>query len=274
MRPWSMSSISKGLLAALIIFPASPAVMAAEPEREPLVLSVVAVNPSAEKTQVVPVRIDLPQEVTPKDVIDTGELELEYDDRKESYYVYKEAVALAQKETRVFEVTVRDVWYVKQQDLDSLHKYKDLLMERLKESTYAQTAQDLGDSVAARLNDIATLQNDATLSRKTRIGSYRKHLQVIAEVKEDLARMEKLLTFTGGPPVPEMLEESPLKSDAPSTTTTWLVIFLVVLFIGLLGGVFFFSWNRHGQSVQELASIRETAFSGAKPGTPGGKAGK
>ena len=41
-----------------------------------------------------------------------------------------------------------------------------------------------------------------------------------------------------------MLKESPLKSDAPSTTTTWLVIFLIMIFMGLLAGQFFFTWQR------------------------------
>ena len=88
------------------------------------------------------------------------------------------------------------------------------------------------------------MQSDETISRRQRIGGYRKNLLVMDAIKEDLARMEKLLSFTGGPPIPEMLEESPLKSDAPSTTTTWLVIFLIVIFMGLLAGQFFFTWQR------------------------------
>lgn len=236
-------------------------------------MSVVAVNPSAEKTQVLPVKIDLPQEVTPKDVLDTGELKLEFDEARGAYYVFKEDVALAPKETRVFEVTVRDVWHVPQPQLDSLHTYNKLLLGRLETSDYFATAKELSDSVTERLQEIETTQNDDSLSRKSRIGAYRYHLQMIAQIKEDLARLEKLLTFVGGVPVPEMLEDSPLKSDAPSKTTTWLIIFLVLIFIGLLGGQFFFTWHRRTKMGDELALVRKAAF-GSKEGQPGnGKPG-
>ena len=235
-------------------------------EREPITMKVVAVNPSSEKVQTVPVKIELPQEVTPKDVLDKGELDLDFDEERSIYYVHKDAIELAPKETRVFQVSVRDVWFIPQTQLDSLKDYTNLLMGRLEKSDYAATAKQLGDSIKERLQQIQTTQNDESLGRKARIGAYRYHLQTIDQVKEDLARMEKLLTFVGGPPVPEMLEESPLKSDAPSRTTTWLVIFLIVIFLGLLGGQFFFTWHGRTRSAGELAAVRQGALAGAKAG--------
>jgi hypothetical protein len=248
--------------AALLLILVAPhaAAVEAPKEREPITISIVAVNPSAEKTQVVPVRIDLPQEVTPKDVLEQGELELQYDEERRLYYVYKETVELKPKETRVFEVTVRDLWFIPEPQLESLKGYTGILLQRLQRSEYYESAKQLGDSVLQRLAEIATVQTDESLGRKARIGAYRYHLQTLEKIKEDLARMEKLLTFTGGPPVPEMLEESPLKADAPSTTTTWLVIFLVIVFLGLLGGQFFFTWHRRGQATRDLNVVRQAAF--------------
>ena len=72
--------------------------------------------------------------------------------------------------------------------------------------------------------------------------------------------MEKLLAFAGGPPVPEMMKESPLKSDAPPTTTTWLVIFLIMIFMGLLAGQFFFTWQRRVKTDAEFAGGAHDAF--------------
>jgi hypothetical protein len=221
-------------------------------EREPMTLRVVAVNPSVEKTKTVPVRIDLPQEITPGDILDQGELEVEFDMDRSTYYVHKDEVTLAPKETRVFEVMVRDVWFIPEADLSGLKAHTELLVRRLEKSEYAESAKTLGGSILERLNAIVSFQADETISRKQRIGGYRQNLQTLRVVKEDLARMEKLLAFTGGPPVPEMLEESPLKSDAPSTTTTWLVIFLIVIFMGLLAGQFFFTWQRRVKT-SELA---------------------
>jgi hypothetical protein len=62
-------------------------VQAATSEREPMTMRVVAVNPSAEKERTVPVRIDLPQEIKPADILDRGELEVEFDTDRSMYYV-------------------------------------------------------------------------------------------------------------------------------------------------------------------------------------------
>ncbi len=263
------SHLAGWVIAALVLTPAAQAApsgaSAPVAERDPVTLSVVAVNPSAEKVQVIPVRIDLPQEIKPADVLETGELSLEYDEDRAGYFVYKESVALQPKETRVFEVRVRDVWYVPQPQMDSLNYQTNLLLGKLKESEYFPTAKELADSISKRLGEIQATQDNETLSRKSRIGAYRYHLQTIEQVKEDIARMEKLLTFIGGPPIPEMMEESPLKSDAPSTTTTWLVIFLIIVFIGLLGGQFFFTWNRRGRLTKDVPVLRPAGSAGSSP---------
>ena len=232
----------------------------AEKPRDPVILRVVTVNPAVDKTQEIPIRIDLPAEVTPKDVIDAGELRVEYDEDKKSYYVFKEKISLAPKEARVFEVVVKDLWFVPQDKLDGLRNYTGLVMGRLEKTEYADSARKIADSILARLGDIETTQNDESVSRKTRIGNFRYHTRTLAEIKEDLARMEKLLSFTGGPPVPEMLKESKLKSDAPSNTTTWLVIFMILVFLGLLGGQFFFTWNRRISASRDAGVVKEAAF--------------
>ena len=238
-------------------------------EREPMTLRVVAVNPSADKSRTIPVRIDLPQEVKPSDILDHGDLEVEFDTDRSLYYVHKDDVTLAPKQTRVFEVLVRDVWFITDPTLDSLRSHTQLLLRRLEKSEYYESAKQLADSITTRLDDIQKMQVDETIGRKQRIGNYRRNLQALETIKEDLARMEKLLAFSGGPPVPEMMKESPLKSDAPSTTTTWLVIFLIMIFMGLLAGQFFFTWQRRAKSTAEFGGLGQTpttAPGGSQPG--------
>jgi hypothetical protein len=242
-------------------------------EREPMTLRVVAVNPSADKSKTVPVRIDLPMEIKPADILERGEMEVEFDMERSVYYVHKENVTLAPKQTRVFEVVVRDVWFIPEGDLDGLRKHTQLVLQRLEGTEYEESAKQLGESIVGRLDTIDAMQKDESISRKQHIGAYRQNLLALKVIKEDIARMEKLLSFAGGPPVPQMLEESPLKSDAPSTTTTWLVIFLIMIFMGLLAGQFFFTWHRRvespaglppegqlpGQPVAEQTSHKERA---------------
>lgn len=266
-------AIGWGMLAMLAGAYAGSA-FAATAERDPITFKIAAVNPSPEKRQSVPVRIELPQEVKPDDILDRGELDIEFDEDRSSYFVHKKDVQLAPKETKVFEVVVRDVWFIPDQELSSLKSYTGIVLKRLESSEYYDSAKQLADSILERLDSIAAVQGDESLSRKSRIGAFRINKQTILQIKEDLARMEKLLAFTGGPPVPAMLEESPLKSDAPSTTTTWLVIFLIVIFIGLLGGQFFMTWHRRSQAPQELTAVTQATYptgrpQAGKPAAPG-----
>ena len=256
MIPWSMSPSNNRLAAAALIGLAAclapQAVRAAE--REPVTMRVVAVNPSVEKTRSVPVRIDLPQEVKPADILDKGEMEVDYDTERSLYYVHRDDVQLAPKQTKVFEVIVRDVWMIPDEELEGLKGHTQLLLSRLEKSEYYPFAKQLGGSITGRLDSIRQMQSDESIGRKQRIGSFRTNQQTMSAVKEDLSRMEKLLSFTGGPPVLEMMEESALKSDAPSTTTTWLVIFLVIIFMGLPAGQFFFTWQRRVKMMPEFGS--------------------
>lgn len=258
------------MLAVLVIAVRAEAAGAAT-AREPVTMKVVAVNPSAEKSRTVPVRIDLPQEITPADVLDHGELEIEFDAERSTYYVHKPEVQLAPKQTKVFEVVIRDVWVIPDEELEGLKSHTNLMLSRLENSEYYPFAQQLSGSILERLDGIQQMQNDEAIGRKARIGMYRTNTQTLKVVKEDLARMEKLLSFTGGPPVPEMLEESPLKSDAPSTTTTWLVIFLVITFMGLLAGQFFFTWQRRVKGMSDFSGAADFPGVGNDPQAPTSK---
>lgn len=224
-------------------------------------MSVVAANPSPDKTRVIPVRIDLPKEVTPKDVLDAGGLELEYDDTRGNYYVYKQDVELAPKKTRVFEVILRDVWFIPQEDLDSLKDYTKLILGKLKDTEYYNTAKPMADTIVQRLDEIAAMQNDDTLSRKSYIGAYRLNLKAIERIKEQLDRLEKILATAGGPLAPGMLAKAKIKSEEPTKTMTWIVIFVIIIFVGFLAAAFFFTW--HGQTrlgKDDLLSAKRAAF--------------
>ena len=165
---------------------------AAEKDRDPVVLRVITVNPSAEKTQTVPVRIDLPAEVAPKDILDKGSLDVEFDEDRGIYYVTnKTKIELAPKETRVFEVVVKDLWFVAERKINDLRSYTGVLMKRLEKTEYAETAKQAADSIYSRLDMIVSEQGDDSISRKIRIGNYRRHMAMLDEIREDLSRMEK-----------------------------------------------------------------------------------
>jgi hypothetical protein len=229
---------------------------------------IVAVNPSATKTQKVQVKYDLPKEVQPKDIADLGGLDLDYDSARSIHYVYKTDVELTPGEVRVFEVDVEDIWLIAPDKIADLKGRVDQILAKLEKTPYYPKAKEISDTIYPKLNDILTSQADDAVSRESHIGIYRQNLEVLAQVKEDIARMEKILVTAGGPPSPEMLAKTRIKADEPNKTMTWILIFVIIIFTGLLAGVLFFSWNRQSRIIKdELKEAKNSAFpeSGSGP---------
>jgi hypothetical protein len=229
-----------------------------------VIFRVIAVNPSRNKTQTTEVKNYLPLEVKPKDVMELGGLDLEYDSEKSIYYVYKKDLELSPGEVRVFEVEVEDIWFVPERTLTDLRKRTEDIMVRVEKTEYYQKAKEIADSIYTRLNEIVTSQADETVSRETHIGIYRQNMVTVEKIKEDIARLEKILATAGGPLAPEMLVKSKIKSESPSKTMTWIIIFIIIIFTGLLAAVLFFTWNRQARVTKEaIQAAKKSAFPGS-----------
>ena len=137
----------------------------------------------------------------------------------------------------------------------------------LEKTDYYERIKEIADTIYPRLDEITTSQADDTVSREQHIGSYRQNLMTIEEIKEDLAKMEKILATAGGPLAPEMLAKTKLKAEAPSKTMTWIIIFIVIIFVGLLAAVLFFTWHRQARLTKEaLLEAKKSAFPESESG--------
>ena len=124
-----------------------------------------------------------------------------------------------------------------------------------------QKAKEIADTINQSLGEIATTQKDDSVSREQHIGIYRQNLLILKQIKEDIGRMEKILVTAGGPASPEMLSKTRIKADEPTKTMTWILVFVIIIFIGLLTGVLFFTWHRQARLTrEELLSAKESAF--------------
>jgi len=241
-----------------------------------VVFRIFAANPSKVKPQKVQIKNYLLEEVKPRDIMDLNGLDLEYDAEKSLYYVYKNDLELAPGEVRAFRVHVEDIWFVAQSILTDIRERASGILARLDKSEYFDQAKVIADSIFSRLDYIAASQGDDSMSREQHIGLYRENVKTIEAIKEDIAKMEKILVTAGGPPAPEMLAKSRIKANEPTKTMTWIVIFLIVIFVGLLAGVLFFTWYSQTKiSKEELLSARRSAFpeSAAQKGKEEDKAG-
>ncbi|HTL47647.1 MAG TPA: hypothetical protein VL688_06235 [Verrucomicrobiae bacterium] len=242
----------------------APDLRAQEAEREPVTISVVVSNPSKEKTQTIPVKIDLPKEITPSEIVENEGLQVQYDDQRSIYFLYNSKVELKPKQTRVFNVQVKDVWFIPKSALAEVGSEAQRLLARLKGTEYYDSGKRLYDLIGEKVAGIEAKQNDETLGQKQRIGAYRLNLLAMEEIKQLLEKMEKILTVTGGVPTPNIPEK--LKSDAPSAKTTWMIIFAILIFVGSVGLVFFVTWYRKAAAEKTVRDESQGAMPGDLPG--------
>jgi hypothetical protein len=216
-----------------------------------LVVNVVAANPSATKPQQTYVKVYLPQEVTPKDIMDSGGLDIEFDATKSIYYVYKDNIDLAPKEVRVYKVEIEDIWIIPQTTADLLKLRAAKLAGALEITEYKQNADMLMQKVYLAIDEIVKTQNDVTLSREQHIGMYRSNMANIERLKTELTDMEKLMI------------KKPEEVGSLTKAMTWKIILTVIIFIGLLTAVFFFTWMRKaGPGQEEIEKAKQFSFPG------------
>ena len=227
-------------------------------------LRVVAVNPSSEKSQKVPIKIYLPKEVIPDDIIEMGELKVGYDTEKSLYYAYSDGAELAPQETRVFEVRLEDVWRIKAEETDKIKTQTDLALKHLQNTEYFDKAKVIVDSIDRRLDEIVVKQNDDSVSREEHIGAFRVNKMVMEQVQQDIAILEKMLMHVGAPPSVEFLKDTIFeKKDDIDRITTWKLIFAILGFLGLLGVGFYLKWFLQLKGTRQKQGGKKKAASSA-----------
>lgn len=218
-------------------------------------LRVVAVNPSKEKPQTVPIKIYLPKEVIPDDIIEMGVLKVGYDSNRGVYYAYSDGVELKPQETRVFEVLLEDVWKIKNEEISKMKDQTARALKHLEKTPHFVNAKAIVDSIDRRLNEIDVKQSDDSISREEHIGAYRVNLLTMDQIKQDIEVIEKMLQTTGAPPSIEFLKDTVFeKKDDIDRITAWRLIFAIIGFIALLGFGFYIKWFLAIQNKNQGAS--------------------
>ena len=210
-------------------------------------LKSVIVNPSKTKTQKARIKAFLPKEATPDDVVDLGDLKIDYDIDKELYYVYKE-VTLKPGESLKRQVEIKDIWMISDIELEELiNKGKDGL-DKLKKTIYYESAADFLKDMEVKKLDILDTQNKAVNSLPQKhISVYRKNIERLSKVKELLENLEKMVIKTeisGG-----------LETKRVFVKASWKVILAVVFALGFVSFVFFIVW--HKQTEEKVVPPRE-----------------
>lgn len=225
-------------------------------------MRIVVVNPSETKTQTKSIKNYLPKEITMKDIKDPGELEIEYDESQGMFYAFKNDIQLAPGETKSYELVMDDVFMVSEDTLKGIRGRTDHLMGQFKDKPYFDQADAIAKSIYSRLDGISKTQNDTTVNRQQHIAYYRDNLGTLSAVKDDLEKLEKLVSKVGGSPDLDLIEKSDVNLKSPTAKTTWIVIFSILIFIAILAGAFYFTWQGQARVTENIfTKEKEASFS-------------
>ncbi len=233
----------------------------AQAARSSIRFKIIAANPSNVRKQRVPIKVYLPEEVKPQNIVDLGGLQIEFDAERSLYYVYRNDIMLNAQEVRQFEVEITDIWNIPQGDIDTVAKKVDYLTKALEGSEYSDQMKNLAKEFTALSAEIVKTQTDESLSRSQHIGAYRTNSTAFASIKQKLLEMEQLLKRQEGPLTPKMLAKTRFNTESPTKTATWIVIFVIIFFLGLISIIVFFTWYRQGKATEKILSeAKKSAF--------------
>jgi hypothetical protein len=213
-----------------------------------IVLKLIASNPSKGQTQKVPLKVYLPKETKPEDVVDKGDLDVAYDTQQGSYYVYGE-YELKPGETLERDVELKDIWVIPENEIETLRLELIKLEGLLKNTEFAERIAFLKTSIESKLNQIIESQVNSPANPERHISDYRDNLKILESVKTDMALARSLLAQVKSFP----------------TVMVWRLILAIIIFLGILGVSFYFIWHKQLKAIAETAPPKEEEFEEAGP---------
>jgi len=191
-----------------------------------IVLKAMAINPSKAEKQSVPIKVYLPKEVKPENIIDKGDLEVGYDNQQGSYFVYGQ-YELGPGESVEREIEMMDVWVVPSAEIESMRAELDKTVKLLADTDFRDRVSFLKENIERKLKMVEDNQKSEAVNPERHISLYRDNQRLMESAKEDLAVARSLLA-----------QAKPIPSAA-----VWKLILIIVLFLGFIGIASYFIWQ-------------------------------
>lgn len=241
-----------------------------------------AKNPSAEQ-RTMTIRALLPKEITSFDVINKLDFRLLFDDDEARFAVEKDDIFASQEEKK-YEIILRDVWYITKEELDFLRDQSAKILERFKNTSYENFAQQTVDFIAHTLDEIWKLQEEVESSEniEDRIRAFVINNQRVEIVKKKIKELQDLLLEI---PVKRNTEIDQIKQAinelskmfdilslgfTPDLSTTWWIILGIIGFLCIFATSFYVTWilelgkSKFGKAAKEKAKKKKAAEAAAQ----------
>lgn len=201
-----------------------------------IVQKVLVVNPSKELTRTIPVKVLLPREAKPENIVDAGGFEIVYD-FSAGQYIGTQDVTLGPGESVTKVIEIADVWAMKKEkeEVKELEDSINKTVDKLKESQLYQQAKGVQDDVRKKIEEIRELQNKSFASPDEQIAAYR---EVQAKLKEIESQLNKIGNLMVQQAPPEMFGLGHV-----TIKTIWKIIIGIIVLLGVLSVIFFAVWQ-------------------------------
>ncbi len=224
-------------------------------------LKIRAYNPSDIKREI-NVKYYLPKELLPRYIVNNAGLNVSYDFKKGIFYVHRDKISLPPHGQKIFELRVKDIWFIPEVDIASLRAHTKNLMLLIKGTEFEQQGKPIADKIFSNLDFITKRQSEDVPFEK-HIAFYYENEELFVKTKDLVADLEKIVNQSGasvgvtivkaerikggghqvrrikGYEGVVLIAKSIFRGKAPTIATTWKIIWLIIVFLGIISGAFF-----------------------------------
>ncbi|MFH1360040.1 MAG: hypothetical protein ABIJ41_03270 [Candidatus Omnitrophota bacterium] len=215
----------------------------------------------------------LPQEVRAEHIIELQGFDMRFSQEKQQSYLTK-SEELGPHEKKKYTIEIKDIWQISQEKIDAFLMHTEDIVKQMEGSEYEGGASFISDRILNLLDLIQqTQQNRQNMSRY--IGAFRTNQERFKDVQEEIDKLELLLARVKAKKL-EKLENSKVTnilqklqalrgiaaiSEAifgkkPTMTTTWRIIYGILIFIVFFTSIHFFTWWKKSQIMGEELAVK------------------
>jgi len=209
-----------------------------------LILHIKITNTSPTEKRPIPVRHELPAEVRVTDILDAGGLQVGVDAANNICYAYlPEPLELEPKGVRVFDVKIKDPWALPSGKLLRLEtRVNDILkITREKESYKAVTVQ--AQAILTELEEVSGRKRPDVMNEQY-VAFSRRQFGDVRAIEGRIQRLEEFFQ-----PTEKAIPGGPIMDvPRPDKRTTWVIIYIILGFLGIFSLLFFLRWFGKGKA--------------------------
>ena len=208
-----------------------------------MVVHIKITNPSPTTKKKEPLRYEFASEIKTTDIVDPAGLQIGFDTARNLCYAYQEGVELDPQESKVFDVKIRDPWAGLPEKLPRIEKRcRDLLaITKDMESYKAVTVQ-----AETLLKELAALKEEKGpgSGNPGYVVFSRQQAEALHGIDTQVQRLEEIFQPREKP----MAHGIPVMDvPRPDKRTTWVLIYIVLAFLGLFSLLFYVRWYGKGK---------------------------